>query len=107
MDSDPPPRTSDSAAAGSAVDNGEDPYSSDSLYHSSAPLIGACIGLLALVLPVAAVLSDRTQAPASLPRSSHDSSARSRSFDGLTQPSGLAGTGPGEPGGGNPRRQQQ
>ncbi|WP_411867243.1 hypothetical protein [Vulcanococcus limneticus] len=113
MDSDPPPRSlSDNLALGASrsgapqadfdADPGEDPDSrlvqspSATLLDSGAPLIGALIALATLLLPLASVLSDRSgldPAPPALRR------------DGSAQPAGLAGTRPGEPGGGDPRRQ--
>ncbi|WP_411876020.1 hypothetical protein [Vulcanococcus limneticus] len=115
MDSDPPPRSLSGSLPLSATRSGapqtdpgadasEDPDSclaqspSDTLLDSGAPLIGALIALATLLLPLASVLSDRSgldTAPPALRR------------DGSAQPAGLAGTRPGEPGGGDPRRQPQ
>lgn len=73
----PPPRTSGSTLAPAPVASGrstepspessEDPYSPVSLFHTTAPLLGAVIALLTLVIPLASIVGGR---PPALP--SHD-----------------------------------
>jgi hypothetical protein len=96
LDSDPPPRTSGSTLAPAPVasgrstepspESGEDPYSPVSLFHTTAPLLGAVIALLTLVIPLASIVGGR---PPALPLARPD---------GLAQPAGLAGARTSEPG---------
>lgn len=51
-----------SRAAERSVRHGECFYAGASLFHSAAPLFGALIGLITLVLPIASVLSSRSPA---------------------------------------------
>ncbi len=107
MDSDPPPRSSATALASTSSspsdeingETSEEPYSPGTLLHTSAPVLGALIALITLVLPIASVITDRTSPPA---RTSTTSS-----LDGFAQPAGITSARPGEPAGGDSRRQLQ
>lgn len=66
MDSDPPPRAAASTSFDldpTAADPGEDPFSTDPLQATGSTLIGALIALVAMVLPIVSVVTDR-QPPA-------------------------------------------
>ena len=62
--SDPPPRTSAlSPITDGNGETGEEPYRSNSHFHTAAPLLGVLLGLCTLTLPLACVISDRSAAP--------------------------------------------
>jgi len=62
--SEPPPRTSAlSPITDGNGETGEEPYRSNSLFHTAAPLLGVLLGLCTLTLPLACVISDRSAAP--------------------------------------------
>ena len=82
MDSDPPPRTSGSALASSPADqasasphsasgrspslpseSSEEPFSSNPIYDTAAPLLGFLVAICTMVIPLASVLGSRPNQP--------------------------------------------
>lgn len=94
------PAAAESGPPGSTSVRGEskdDSYSPEGFLDPGSPLLGATIALLALIVPVAAVLLERS-AFRTDPRFTIPISR------GHQQPGRLAIPGIGEPGGGDPRR---